>query len=44
MRTKLRPITAHLHHHSLEDVLRRDEMEAAVELGAGDVTGKQMRR
>jgi hypothetical protein len=26
--------------HPLEDVLQREEMETAVELGAGDVTGK----
>lgn len=44
MRTKLRPITAHLHQIARPIArLSREEMEAAVELGAGDVTGNSPR-
>jgi len=44
MRTKLRPITAHLHQSQNRLLSSAGELNTAVELGAGDVTGKQMRR
>ena len=39
MRTKLRPITAHLHQSQNRLLSSAGELETAVELGAGDVTG-----
>lgn len=44
MRTKLRLITAHLHQSQNRMLSSAGELSTAVELGAGDVTGTQMRR